>query len=116
MRTASRKAKGRKLQNTVRDVILDFFPDLTEDDVRVAIMGETGADIKLSKKAKDLLNICIECKNQEGIKKIYDFYEQAVNHGKGETPATLIMKSNRRSPLVVIDLLDFMGILSDARK
>ncbi len=52
MKTSSAKAKGRRLQQTVRDKILSLFPTLELDvDVRSAIMGETGEDIKLSKKA-----------------------------------------------------------------
>lgn len=122
MRTSSRKAKGRRLQNTVRDVILDFFPELTEDDVRVAIMGETGADIKFSKKAKDVVGLAIECKNQEGFKKLYDFYDQAEGHEWTTNDPddivipTLVLKSNRKEPLVILHLLDFMGILQDARR
>ena len=46
----SRKAKGRRLQNWVRDTLLSLFPKLTDDDIYCAIMGERGVDIKLSKK------------------------------------------------------------------
>ena len=80
MNTASRKAKGRRLQNHVRDVILDCFEELAKDDVKPAVMGEGGRDIKFSPKAQDLLRLSIECKNQEGLKKIYDWYEQAFEH------------------------------------
>ena len=50
--TRSRKAKGRRLQNWVRDSLRGLFLALTDDDVMVAFMGERGADVKLSKKAK----------------------------------------------------------------
>ena len=46
--TRSRKAKGRRLQNWVRDSLRGLFLALTDDDVKVAIMGERGADVKLS--------------------------------------------------------------------
>ena len=59
----SRKAKGRKLQNWVRDSLRGLFPTLTDDDIRVAIMGESGADVKLSAKALKLFPYDIECKN-----------------------------------------------------
>ena len=85
----SRKAKGRRLQNWVRDSLRGLFLTLTDDDVRVAIMGETGSDIKLSKTAKKLFPYDIECKNTEGWKKIYDAYDQASSHAVSYTHLTL---------------------------
>ena len=51
----SRKAKGRRLQNWVRDTLLSVFTSLDNNDVSCAIMGETGEDIKLSNPAKKLI-------------------------------------------------------------
>ena len=51
MKTRSAKAKGRRLQNKIRDLLLEEFKDLEPDDIRTAIMGETGEDIKLLKNA-----------------------------------------------------------------
>ena len=64
--TSSRKAKGRRLQNKVRDLILEKF-DLHPDDVRGAIMGESGEDIKLSHSARKLFPFSVECKAQEKL-------------------------------------------------
>ena len=61
--TRSRKAKGRRLQNWVRDSLRGLFLALTDDDIKVAIMGDRGADVKLSKKAKKVFPYDIECKN-----------------------------------------------------
>ena len=55
----SRKAKGRRLQNWVRDELLKRFPSLNENDVVCAIMGEKGVDIKLSDKAKKFIPFAI---------------------------------------------------------
>ena len=51
----SRKAKGRRLQNWVRDTLLSIFKTLDDNDISCAIMGETGEDIKLSNPAKKLI-------------------------------------------------------------
>ena len=54
----SRKAKGRRLQNWVRDTLLKIFSNngfLDENDIKCAVMGETGADIKLSNTAKIII-------------------------------------------------------------
>ena len=106
--TRSRKAKGRRLQNWVRDSLRGLFLTLTDDDVRVAIMGETGSDIKLSKTAKKLFPYDIECKNTEGWKKVYDAYDQADGHG--EDQPLVFIKMNRRNPLVVVDAKHFMRL------
>ena len=104
----SRKAKGRRLQNWVRDSLRGLFLTLTDDDVRVAIMGETGSDIKLSKTAKKLFPYDIECKNTEGWKKVYDAYDQADGHGDDQP--LVFIKMNRRNPLVLVDAKHFMRL------
>ena len=114
--TRSRKAKGRRLQNWVRDSLRGLFLTLTDDDVRVAIMGETGSDIKLSKTAKKLFPYDIECKNTEGWKKVYDAYDQA--DGLGEVQPLVFLKMNHREPLAIVDAKHFMrlnnaGFLTD---
>ena len=68
MKIRSRKAKGRRLQNWVRDELLSLFNNLSQDDISCAIMGETGEDIKLSNPAKKLIPYSFECKNKETFK------------------------------------------------
>ena len=80
MKTSSRKAKGRALQNHVVAKVLTSFPSLEPADVRGAIMGENGEDIKLSPKAKKLFNFSVECKNQEKYKGVYDCFDQIEGH------------------------------------
>ena len=52
MKTRSAKSKGRRLQNQVKELLLEAFTELEPDDIRTAIMGETGDDIKLSPAAR----------------------------------------------------------------
>ena len=52
MKTRSAKSKGRRLQNQVKELLLEAFTELEPDDIRTAIMGETGEDIKLSPAAR----------------------------------------------------------------
>ena len=106
--TRSRKAKGRRLQNWVRDSLRGLFLALTDDDIKVAIMGERGADVKLSKKAREVFPYDIECKNTEGWKKMYDAYDQADGHGS-DHPVVFI-KMNRRTPLAIVDAKHFMKL------
>ena len=104
----SRKAKGRRLQNWVRDSLRGLFLALTDDDVKVAIMGERGADVKLSMRAKNVFTYDIECKNTEGWKKMYDAYDQASSHGNDQP--LVFIKMNHRNPLAIVDAKHFMRL------
>lgn len=108
MRTSSAKAKGRRLQQIVRDKILEAFPDLSEDDVRSTGMGQQGADVQLSKAAKDVFPYQIECKSLARVA-VYNHYEQAKSHGSLEP--LVVVKQNRCNPLVIIDLDHFMELI-----
>jgi len=111
----SRKAKGRRLQNWVRDALLGAFPSLKVDtDVWCAIMGESGIDIKLSEKAQKLFPFSIECKNKETWKGLYDSYDQSISNSKLE-PA-VVLKMNGRKPLIVLDCVSFIGIMKQTNK
>jgi hypothetical protein len=110
MKTASVKAKGRSLQQTVRDKILDAFPRLEKDDVVSTSMGAGGEDIKLSPAARRSFPFSVEAKSRATIS-TYKWYDQAVaNAGSGVEPL-LVIKANRRKPLVVMDLDAFMDIV-----
>ena len=52
MNTASRKAKGKRLQKTICHLILKYFPKLQKEDVISRRMGRKGEDIILTEKAK----------------------------------------------------------------
>ncbi len=112
MKTSSRKAKGRRLQQWVRDYILFLYSDMLDaDDVRSTPMGVTGEDIQLSPHARcHLMQIQIECKNHKKITNIWDHYKQAKQHGNYEP--VLVIKENREKPLVVVDAKFFFHLLN----
>ena len=47
MKPRSAKNKGKRLQNKIRDLILEKFDTLEPDDVRSITMGDSGEDILL---------------------------------------------------------------------
>jgi len=102
MKTASIKNKGRLLQKWVVYQILSRFSALTEDDVTSRSMGAGGEDVLLSPKARSKFPFSIECKNTQRIN-LYKFYEQAVQNSKDSHEPLLIVKSNGRKPLAVVD-------------
>ena len=111
MNTATRKAKGKRLQKYVCSLILKYHSKLTDNDVKSIRMGRKGEDVQLSKRAKELVPYSIECKNQEKMKYLWDAYEQAVNNSNNLEPMVVI-KINQKKPLVVIDAEHFFLLQS----
>jgi hypothetical protein len=110
MKTASGKAKGRKLQQIVRDKILEAFPTLEPDDAKSCSMGASGEDVQLSPAARRLFPYSVECKARASIS-VYAWYQQAkTNAPKGMEPL-LVIKQNYGKPLVVVDLDHYMELV-----
>jgi len=109
MKPMSKRRKSAALQNLVRDKILKSFPHLKPADVVTANHGQTGPDVVLSKVARKLVGVNFECKNQNKMKTIYDWYKQASKNTKLEP--VVVMKMNTRQPLAVIDLDTFIDLI-----
>lgn len=107
---ASRKAKGRNLQNDIKNRILETFKELTPDDVRSTPMGVNGADIQLSARGKELFPHSVEAKNSEKLN-VYQAWEQANTNIDDGTQPLLIIKKNRKQPLAIIDLDYFFKLI-----
>jgi hypothetical protein len=110
MKPSSAKAKGRKLQQEVRQLILDAFPQLEPDDVKCAIMGEAGEDIKLSPAARKLFSYSVECKNTEKLN-IWDALKQAEANTKENTIPALFFRRNRSKTYVALEADQFISLL-----
>ena len=109
MKPQSAKAKGRNLQKWVRDMLLEAFPSLEPDDVRSTSMGAGGEDVQLSPAARKLFKFSVECKNTEKLN-VWAAYEQACSNW-GDSEPLLIMKKNRKKPLVVMDAEEFINLI-----
>ena len=110
MKTRSAKNKGKRLQNSVRDILLETFDTLEPDDIKSAIMGDSGEDIQLSPAARKLIPYSIECKNQEKLN-IWSALEQAEDNSKDSTPV-LIFKRNRSKTYAVLEIEEFIKLIS----
>lgn len=107
----SRKSKGAKFQNEVRDLLLEKFSDKLEpDDIKTAVMGESGTDIKLSPAAQRLFNYAVECKRTEKVS-LRSWWKQARANSTEKLKPLLITKQNREETLVVLSLQDFLEML-----
>ena len=111
MKTSSKKSKGRRLQNYVRDNLLEAFNSLEEDDVKVAIMGENGEDIKLSPAAKKKIGYSFECKNVERLN-IWQAIEQSEANCEDRTPV-VVFKRNRSKTYLTIEFDNFIDIIRE---
>jgi len=110
MKTHSAKRKGKRLQATVRTAILERFPELADDDVRVAVRSESGTDIKLSPLARSVFPYSVECKNVERLN-IWSALSQAQRNTNDGTAALLVFSRNRTEPHVALALTEFMELL-----
>jgi len=100
MKAQSAKAKGRKLQQWVRNKLIDLL-DVHPEDIESRSMGAGGEDLIMARAAREKFPYSIECKNVEKLN-VWDAYEQAkANCGNYEP--LVVMKKNNKQPLVVID-------------
>ena len=113
MKPQSAKAKGRKLQQQVRDAVLKAFPSLTTRDVVSTSMGASGEDVKLSEKAFTLFPYSVECKSLKKVA-VYRFYEQRPPDQGAKT--LVVIKENNKEPLAVVSFSHFMELVNASRK
>ena len=110
MKASSCKAKGRSLQNWIRTRLMEEF-DIHEDDIKTAVMGESGEDIKMARAAREKFPFSIECKNQEKLN-VWDAYKQASENSKDYEPI-VVMKKNNHKTLVVLDAEKFVKLCQE---
>ena len=113
MNIKSSKAKGRRLQNNLRDRLHKIFitdctllPKLEEDDIKSQTMGMGGEDIVMSPAAKRRIPYSFECKNVERLN-IWNALEQAETNCEDRTPV-LVFKKNHTKTYVAIELESFL--------
>jgi hypothetical protein len=111
VKTSSAKAKGRRLQQEVREAILGVFPELHPDDVKAAVMGESGLDIHLSPAAQARFPFAVECKNVERLN-VWAAIEQAEKNRKGALRPLVVFRRNRSRTYAVIELTELLSLLS----
>ena len=107
MKTQSAKAKGRNLQKWVVAQLVEHL-GANPEDIESRPMGSQGEDVIMGKQTRQIFPYSIECKNQEKLN-VWDAYDQATENCKGYEPI-VVMKKNRRKPLIVIDAEEFLKL------
>ena len=64
MKTQSAKAKGRRLQQWIRDILIEKL-NVHPEDIESRSMGAGGEDLIMARAARELFPYSVECKNQE---------------------------------------------------
>ena len=100
MNPSSAKAKGRRLQQWVRDKLIEAL-DIHPEDIESRSMGAGGEDLIMARAARQKFPHSIECKNVEKLN-IWEAYEQA-SANSGDYEPIVVMKKNGKKPLVVVD-------------
>ena len=100
MRTQSKKAKGRRLQQWVRDLLIEKL-EVHPEDIESRSMGAGCEDLIMARAAREKFPYSIECKNQESLN-IWKSYEQAQQNC-GDYEPIVVLKRNNVKPLVLVD-------------
>ena len=107
MKTQSAKAKGRRLQQWFRDLLIEKL-DIHPEDIESRSMGSQGEDLIMARAAREKFPFSIECKNQESLN-VWKSYEQAEANSGDHEPVVFIKRNNQK-PLVVVDAKYFIRI------
>ena len=110
MKTQSRKAKGRRLQQQFMQLLIEKL-DIDPEDIESRAMGSGGEDLIMSKAARTKFPYSVECKNQESLN-IWKAWEQA-NGNKGLYEPMVVIKKNGVRPLVVLDAENFLEMIKE---
>ena len=110
MKTQSRKAKGRRLQQQFMQLLIEKL-DIDSEDIESRSMGAGGEDLIMSKAARNKFPYSIECKNQERMN-IWQAWDQA-NNNKGLYEPLVVIKKNGVRPLVVLDAENFLEYVKE---
>ena len=110
MKTQSRKAKGRRLQQQFMQLLIEKL-GIDPEDIESRSMGAHGEDLIMSKAARNKFPYSIECKNQERMN-IWSAWQQA-NENKGMYEPLVVIKKNGVRPLVLLDAENFLDMIKE---
>ena len=107
MRPQSAKAKGRRLQQQFRDLLIEEL-GIHPEDIESRSMGAGGEDLIMARAAREKFPYSIECKNQEKLN-LWESYKQATENSKDYEPIVVIKKNNHKK-LVIVDAEYFVKL------
>ena len=112
MKTQSAKAKGRRLHQWFRDLLIEKL-DIHPEDVESRSMGAGGEDLIMARAAREKFPFSIEAKNQEKLN-VWEAYKQA-SENSGDYEPLVVLKRNNHKPLVLIDAESFVKLIKNGQ-
>jgi len=112
---ASRKAKGRRFQQAVRQDLIERL-GVPEGDVLSTAMGQSGCDLYLSPAARERFPFGVECKAQEAIALPAWWRQCTANAEKEGLTPLLLVKQSRKEPLAVLRWSDLIRLIREIRE
>ena len=113
MKTQSAKSKGRRLQQWIRDLLIEKL-EIHPEDIESRSMGAGGEDLIMARAARESFPYSVECKNQEKIN-IWEAYKQAEDNSKDYEPI-VVLKRNNQKPLILVDAEYFVNLHNSIAK
>ena len=113
MKVQSAKAKGRRLQQWIRDQLIEKL-EVHPEDVESRSMGAGGEDLIMARAAREKFPYSVECKNQEKLN-IWSSLEQAEDNAGPHIPL-LVFKRNRSKTYISMEINNLIKILNDKEK
>ena len=111
MKPQSAKAKGRRLQQQFRDLLIEEL-GIHPEDIESRSMGAGGEDLIMARAAREKFPYSIECKNVEKLN-VWEAYKQAEENSKNYEPV-VVMKKNNHKTLVVLDAESFVKLFKNS--
>lgn len=114
MKTSSCKAKGRKLQQLIRNSLRELGKSrgLVDGDIESRGMGQNGVDVILSPAAQKVFDFEIEAKCVEKLQVVPTFWEHYDKYKDKKGLKLLIHSKNRSLPLVTMTWEQFLGLIT----
>ncbi len=94
MKPQSAKAKGRRLQQQFRELLIEEL-GIHPEDIESRSMGAGGEDLIMARAARQKFPYSIECKNVEKLN-VWEAYKQAEENSKDYEPVVVMKKNNHK--------------------
>ncbi len=111
MTPQSSKAKGRRFQQEIRDIIIQTT-GINPGDILSRGMGQQGTDIYLSTPARNKFPFAVECKNTERLSIWEAIRQTETNAAKESLIPMLAFRRNRHKPYIAIPADEFFKLWS----
>ena len=108
MKAAGKRQKGARLERKVAEELRR-----SGLDKQAKRSFQSGAQWAWKSDIYSSLDFAFECKNQEKIKQLWDFWEQAESQRKAYKPPVLMFTSNDRPILAIMDLKDWINLVKE---